>query len=282
MTMPENTNMSDRPVKPDCKQVRSRLNLIDSKEVSTRPEYQACIEHLSACDACRKFLEMEQKLESGLADVLKQANKADAELWDGALEALSQGMEQGTVNRRIKYLVSVASAAIILIALFGYVLLQPTGVPANLLYAMGEEHQSFVSGEIDVTSGAVEPEELSRYFRRNNMLSPQECCCSLVCNNRNVRLKGGRIGGQGQCPCATIYAYYNNVPVSFFIWNQTAAELKGGDKIGTDKTGGFNAAVKQLPNCTVGVIGKLDKKQVSDLLKDVNNLNICKCGCNMK
>lgn len=257
------------------------MNLIDAKEVSTRPEYQPYLEHLATCGACRKFLEMEQRLESGLADVLKQANKSDAELWNGALGALSESIDQATINRRIRYLVSVASAAVVLIALFGYVLIQPAGIPANLLYAMEEEHQSFVRGEVKISRESPVPEELSNYFRQNNLMAMQDCCCSLVGSNRNVRLKGGRISGQGQsqCPCATIYAYYDNVPVSFFIWNQTTAGLTEEAKIRMDKTAGFNAAIKQLPNCTVGVIGKLDKKQVSDLLKDIKNLRSCDCGC---
>ncbi|MFA5794307.1 MAG: hypothetical protein WC980_04485 [Candidatus Brocadiia bacterium] len=242
-------------------------------------------DHLAVCNQCRQRcgqLKSFRDALRGFPELNKQVvipEDIDHSIHQKILEMAAERRTKRIVKKPRYFITTLASAAVILVALVGYMLFQPAGIPASLLYAMEEDHQLFVKGDVKIDRETTVPEELSGYFRQNNLLSMKQCCCSLLCYNQNIQLKGGRIGGKDQCPCAAIYAYYNNIPVSFFIWDRAIPGVDTKGKITLGRTGEYNAAMKQIGERTIGVIAKLDKNQVAKLLEDIKTLNSCNCGC---
>ncbi len=210
----------------------------------------------------------------------------DDAIWQNTRELLDYELEKRLVWQRIGYFISTSAAAVILLSVIVYILLAPAGIPSNWLSAMEQEHQSFIQGNVKPITSTDLTGSLSAHLRTGNLLSGNECCCTLLKSNKELRLEGGDTKSIGGCPCAAIYAKYNVTPVTFMLFEASggfgrieSAYRSYPSPIWTDKTGKFNVAVKRLPNCLIGVISELDEQTLVKLLKNVDTMGSdCKCG----
>lgn len=229
---------------------------------------------------------LEEALDYKVAAIISKNSASDDAIWQHTQELLNYELEKRLVWQRIGYFVSTAAAAVILLAVVIYIFLAPAGIPANWLSAMEQEHQSFIQGDIKPITGTDLTGALNAQFRIENLLSDNECCCSLLKNNKELRLEGGNSKSMAGCPCAAIYARYNTTPVTFLLFESSGGLSRAESVYGsypspvwTDKTGKFNVAMKRLPNCLIGVISELDKQTLANLLKNIDTMGgDCKCG----
>ncbi|MEW6027705.1 MAG: hypothetical protein AB1599_10500 [Planctomycetota bacterium] len=226
---------------------------------------------------------LEEAFDKKVSTIINKDSASDDAIWQNTQELLNYELEKRLVWQRIRYFVSASAAAVIVLAAL-YIAFSPPGIPSNLLSAMEKEHRGFLEASIQPVKGFESPEELGEYFRQGNLIDPNECCCALFKNNKSLKLKGGYVESIDGCPCASIYADYKDTLVSFFLFNkpgligQTEESYRGQGQIWTDRIGEFNAVMKRLPNCSIGIISKLDKQTLVGLLKNINTLQ-CDCQC---
>jgi len=269
----------------DCQEVRNKLMSCLDKELEGNPEYHPLFDHLSGCSACWEYFNYEQKLEQEIVTVAGKAGAGDDEIWQRTRERLEREAKSRLAWHRIKYFVSAAAAAVMLLAT-AYFAFFPPGIPSNLLSAMEKEHISYI--KYGVASDIVSAKELSERFRREKLLGENECCCEFFKSNKDLQLKGGRTCAMDKCPHASIYAEYNNTPVSVFIFSGEEepgliAQAKTAHRIPqlkTYKRGVFNAVIKLMSGYAIGVISKLNKEILVNMLRNIDSLeNNCKCWC---
>lgn len=227
----------------------------------------------------------DEAFDSKVTAIISKESVSDDAIWQNTRELLNYELEKRLVWQRIGYFVSVSAAAVILLAVFVYIL--PTGIPSNWLSAMEQEHRSFIQGDFKSITGTNLTGTLSTHLRTENLISDNECCCALAKNNKGLQLEGGNIESVGGCPCAAVYARYNTIPVTFLLFEslgnfgERATDVYGSypSPVWTDKTGKFNVAMKRLPHCLIGVISELDKETLVKLLKNIDTMGSdCKCG----
>ncbi len=218
----------------------------------------------------------EEAFDKKVSSIIYEDRASDDIIWQNTQELLNYELEKRLFWQRIRYFASASAAAVILLAVVIYIVLAPVGISSNLLSAMEQEHISSIKGDVEIIK-TTSTTALTEYFQKEKLLEKNECCCVLSGNNKDIKLKGGRVSRLDKCPCATIYAEYKNTPVTFFVFDQPA---EGKDTILADKAGEFNAAMKRLMcGCTIGVISALDKQTLIRLLENVNTLMTDRDSC---
>lgn len=225
----------------------------------------------------------EEVFDKKVSSIIYKDSASDDAIWQNTRELLDYEQEKRLVWQRIRYFVSASAAAVIVLAAL-YLVFSPPGIPSNLLLAMEKEHRAFLDVTVQPVKGFESSEELSEYFRQEKLIGQNECCCALFKNNKSLKLKAGYVESIGGCPCASIYADYNETLVSFFLFNQpgllgqTEDAYRVPGQIWTAKAGEFNAVLKRLPNCSIGIISKLDKRTLINLVKNISTLE-GDCSC---
>ncbi|MBI4712311.1 MAG: zf-HC2 domain-containing protein [Planctomycetes bacterium] len=273
----------------ECTDIKNKIHLFLDGELPLL-EKQDIESHLTQCDACRMLVEREGDLEKKIVDTLNVDDKA---LWTRAWSKFTaetmpcrHGVAQGTqrpISFYLKRWLPAASAAAVIIVLAAIFLL-PVYHSQDLLGAIENEHNNFLSGKIRPSIETSSIDELNNHFTQQ--YQEEVCnCCTTCFRNQSFQLIGGRMSqlqGAGNSPC--IYARYQNTPISFYIINKSSIKIKGvsldsaGTLEGYGKTeSGFNFVVVKSGKHYICAMGRVSPRSLSDLIKPLAD-----AGCNCK
>ncbi|MEK7449334.1 MAG: zf-HC2 domain-containing protein, partial [Planctomycetota bacterium] len=201
----------------NCQDIQKYLNYyLDNAPAAV--EKQIVDVHLAGCAACRVYFESEKALEQKIIRTLEKPVERENAIWSQAvksfLEAERNGEPVWSAQPRsiFRYLVPLASAAVIILAILPLLLFPPSVTPEIVQVAV-QEHRSFLNNKVkfEVLDGSAE--EITRYFKEKRNFGLGECCGAML-QKDDLELKGGRMLEVQKTPIVTINATYQNIPVT--------------------------------------------------------------------
>lgn len=263
----------------ECKVIIDKLYpfLDNELPISEKAEVEA---HLTKCDTCRKLFEQERNVEKKIVDLISVEDKA---VWARAWDTFTTKAQRAqSFSAYWKRWLPAASAAVVLIAL-SVIFLLPVYHSQDLLGAIENEHQGFISGKTIPSIVTSSVDEINKYLQEKHQTSVCDCCLDCF-RNKSLKVIGGRVcrlPEAGNTPC--FYARYQDTPVSFYIINKPAIKIQGvslesaGTLEGYETTkSGFNFGIIKTGKHYVCVIGKVNLQDLSDLIRPLVD---SKCNC---
>ncbi|MCK4909086.1 MAG: zf-HC2 domain-containing protein, partial [Planctomycetes bacterium] len=202
-----------------CQDIQKHLNQYLDNALEAEAQ-QAVKDHLAQCADCRSYFESEAVLEKKLTGIIKEPGTDDQAIWARGVNAIreaefkqsvarldssssrpesfqGEARPEGAAARRVgarqtwtvfKYLVPLAAAAMILLAILPLFIFSPPAIPEIVRTAV-QEHRSFLSDQARMDIADVSVDQMREYFIRQQNFAFGDCCCSLL-KKKEVELKG--------------------------------------------------------------------------------------------
>ena len=271
-----------------CQDIQKHLNQYLDNALEAEAQ-RAVTDHLAQCADCRSYFESEAALEKKLTGIIKEPGADDQTIWARGVNAIREAeFKQSMVGARqtwtvFKYLVPLAAAAMILLAILPLFIFSPPAIPEIVRTAV-QEHRSFLSDQARMDIAGASVDEIREYFARQQNFTFGDCCCSLL-KKKEVELKGARMCRVKNNPAVAVASSYQDTPVTILLLPDSALvglpktkeKVKECHQIWQGKFQGFNFAMVRVGNQVIGVVSQLNANSLQNMLQDDRPEWSCRC-----